>query len=589
MPGEKNVAPAGALATVRVQLAKSPVSLIVSLAVVLAICLVATPKYALTTDDCVQALYVSGRYLGSGASLLMPYSLAPFSMPIGLLYQVLPMVPWYPLALMALVVASFAVALRQAASSELSDPLAAICLAVTLALEVICTMYFTFTVIAFLAVAAGLMLLLRHAAFERAVGPRPSDVGGCLLVLLGYSLRPESGLATFAVFAPFAVWVLVRNRNLGSILRGAAAVACVAVAIVAGHVAYATTPGWQDFESYLDAGRGALDYPDLPTEQVTAAFPELSENDVDILYNWMFIDDGVFNTAFFEELGQVGDHFSPAYLIGSLGAKTTWLLLALVALLGGLAWVFSADVGRRRDVRALALGIVVMALAEALMLIMRERVRLHVVLPLFAVTFFALVTCALAPRAEQAGAGSHFRAPTAATCGLLRGRSAVVVPAATCVLALLVCAGFWWTQIRPARAQSDSPTFDAAQAYLADNPDELVVFIRTHSTMYTGFDVFSFDGWDYPDNALTVGGWESHTGPWAEFLERWSLTREATLTELVDRPDAVAVVAGDRIDMVVTYLSEHLGRPVEAQLVETLGPGLVDTSTDISVYRFVSA
>ena len=53
MPGEKNVAPAGVLATVRAQLAKSPVSLVVSLVVVLAICLVATPKYALTTDDCV--------------------------------------------------------------------------------------------------------------------------------------------------------------------------------------------------------------------------------------------------------------------------------------------------------------------------------------------------------------------------------------------------------------------------------------------------------------------------------------------------------------------------------------------------------
>lgn len=148
------------------------------------------------------------------------------------------------------------------------------------------------------------------------------------LVVAGYSLRPESGLAAIAVFAPFAVWVLVRNRNAGSIARGVIVVALVGVCAFAGRFAYDHTPGWEGYSAYLDAGRSALDYPDLPAEAVQAVEPALSDNDVDVLYNWLFADDGVFGTEFFERLGRRVDHLGFSNLASSLRAKTTYLLVA---------------------------------------------------------------------------------------------------------------------------------------------------------------------------------------------------------------------------------------------------------------------
>ena len=241
------------------------VSLAAALVPVLLICLLATPIYPMSPDEQVQQLYASGRFLGVGQQLLMPYSLVTFSAPISALYALLPAVPWYALALLGLIVASFAVAWDKTLRSRMSGRLCVPTLALLVALEVISTLYLTYTIVAFLAVGAGLMLVLGRAAFESPGGAHATDVAGMALVVAGYSLRPESGLAAIAVFAPFAVWVLVRNRNAGSIARGVIVVALVGVCAFAGRFAYDHTPGWEGYSAYLDAGRSALDYPDLPT------------------------------------------------------------------------------------------------------------------------------------------------------------------------------------------------------------------------------------------------------------------------------------------------------------------------------------
>lgn len=279
------------------------ISLAAALVPVLLICLLATPIYPMSPDEQVQQLYASGRFLGAGQQLLMPYSLVTFSAPISALYALLPAVPWYALALLGLIVASFAVAWDKTLRSRMSGRLCVPTLALLVALEVISTLYLTYTIVAFLAVGAGLMLVLGRAAFDSPGGAHATDVAGMALVVAGYSLRPESGLAAIAVFAPFAVWVLVRNRNAGSIARGVIVVALVGVCAFAGRFAYDHTSGWEGYSAYLDAGRSALDYPDLPTEAVQAVEPALSDNDVDVLYNWLFADDGVFGTEFFERWG----------------------------------------------------------------------------------------------------------------------------------------------------------------------------------------------------------------------------------------------------------------------------------------------
>ena len=556
------------------------VSLAAALVPVLLICLLATPIYPMSPDEQVQQLYASGRFLGVGQQLLMPYSLVTFSAPISALYALLPAVPWYALALLGLIVASFAVAWDKTLRSRMSGRLCVPTLALLVALEVISTLYLTYTIVAFLAVGAGLMLVLGRAAFDSPGGAHATDVAGIALVVAGYSLRPESGLAAIAVFAPFAVWVLVHNRNAGSIARGVIVVALVGVCAFAGRFAYDHTPGWEGYSAYLDAGRSALDYPDLPTEAVQAVEPALSDNDVDVLYNWLFADDGVFGTEFFERLGQRVDHLGLSNLASSLRAKTTYLLVGLVALVGLYAWALVRDLGEGRG--ALAAGIVLMLLASCGVLILRARVRLHVVIPLVAMGVFALVSLA---GGSERPVGRHAAPATT------RAASPCPVPLAVAcvVLALAVSGGFWLKVARPLVARSTSPTIAAARAYVDENPDQLVVFGRSQTLMFAGTNALAFEVWDYPDNMLPIGGWENHTAPWASFLARWDIEGNDVLQQLPERSDMVAVLQPKKMELIRTYLSEHSGREVEASVVQDLGPGAADPSVDVYVYRFTYA
>lgn len=556
-------------------------SIALALAPIIVMCVALPPFYAMNPDDQVQALFASGRFLNGDAGLLMPYTLAPVSMPLGLLYRLAPVVPWYPLMLLIGTAVSFAIAFDHLWRGRMSDSVCLTMTALFVAVEVVTLGYFTYTIVAFLVISAGFMLLLRHCAFG-ASGPRLSDVAACLLIVAGYALRPESGMAALAVFAPFALWVLARNRRAGSIARGIAALACIGLTVVAGQAAYRATPGWETYPDYLDAGRSVLDYPELSVDEVQAVAPELSENDVDVMYDWDFIDEDVFNTELFERVAEASTRFYPQNLIDSLGAKTTYLLLAFAVFAAVVAWLVGSDLARR-DVRVLALGIVFMLLVSYGLLILRARPRLHVVIPLLAVALFALVTCGFAP--QEAAHGKHADGRSAR--GVFRGKLAIAVPAVTVLLAIVACLGFFRMTVLPVRAQAGSPTVAAAHAYVEEHPDQLIVCGHTQSLLYAGFDAMAFEGWAFPENILPIGGWESHTAPWYSFLERNDLSPQDALMELARRDDMVAIVQPRAMELLETYLSEHLGRPVTCEVIEDLGPGVVDPSARLSVCRYV--
>lgn len=89
----------------RAGLSTSLCALLASLLLCVGTFMLVRPRYPLA-DDYVQQLYVSGRLLGCGACGLMPYTLWPISAPMSALYQVLPAVPWYAIALLALTTVS---------------------------------------------------------------------------------------------------------------------------------------------------------------------------------------------------------------------------------------------------------------------------------------------------------------------------------------------------------------------------------------------------------------------------------------------------------------------------------------------------
>ncbi len=558
-------------------------SAITALVPIVVLCIFEFPFYSMNPDDQVQALFASGRFLNADNALLMPYTLAPVSVPLTLLYRVFPAVPWYPLMLLVGTFISFAIAYDHLWRGGFRDALCLSLTAVLVALEVVTLGYFTYTVVAFLVISAGFMLLLRHCAFERDAHVRVSDVAGCALIIAGYGLRPESGMAALAVFSPFAIWVFMRNRRLSSVVRGIAAVGCIALTVVSGQIAYRLAPGWQSYPAYLDAGRSVLDYPALDVDEVREIAPRLSENDVEVMYDWDFIDEDVFGTALFDRIGAASTRFNADNLLDSFGAKTTYLLLAFVCVTGLLAWLVARDLNRR-DVGVLAFGIVFMLFVGCGVLVLRARPRLHVVIPLFIVALFALSTCGFAPRGAQLG--KH--AATSRERNVLFGRFATAIPVFVALGACVGCFGFFRLTVSPLSAQAVAPTVAAAHEYVEDHPEQLVVCVHTQKLLYGAFNALEFEEWDFPQNMLPVGGWESHTAPWYSFLEAHGLASGDTLMELARRDDMVAIVQPRAMELLRTYLAEHLGRSISVDVVEDLGPGVVDPASHLLVCRFIA-
>lgn len=573
----------GALAEFRTSRWVVPCGALIAFAPIVLVCALQAPMYPMSPDEQMQALYASGRYLASGPNWLMPYSLAPISVPLSLLYRLLPQLPWYPLMLLILIGASWSISLIQVMRSRMNDPLCLSLVTIFLACDVISTMYLTFTIVSFLTVSAGLMLLVGRSAFARDPRVHASDVVGLVLIVLGYALRPESGQVAFVLFSPFALWVLAANRNVASISRMLAAVLGVALCVGVGQAAYRSTPGWETYPDYLAAGRRSLDYPDLPVEEVRAIAPELSEEDVALLHEWMFIDEDVFGIDFFSRYGEAREHISLDNARDALGAKTTYALIGLTAAMAACAWALTGDIGRRDGVCLLAFGVVLMLLVSCVLLILRARVRVHVVMPLAFCAMMSLVMCAHAPVASSIGV--HARVSER---GGSRGSRGMALPIAALLFSVVACGGFWAVVVRPLRAQAAAPTVAAVADYVEENPDQLVVFARTQTLLYPSYDAFSFERWSYPENVLQVGGWMSHTAPWRDFLERHDLSLGSTFADLADRDDVVTVVADGKVDVIRAYLEDQTGRGVEVEVLEDLGPGLIDTSSRIVACRFES-
>lgn len=556
----------------------SGLALLAALVLALGLFALVRPRYPLV-DDYVQQLYASGRILGCGTCRLMPYTLSLVSWPLSVLYQVASAIPWYVITLLALIVVSFWVCAVSALRSRLGTRAVVCVLALLATLEALSVLYFTYTVVAFVATAAGLVLLVIRAMGPRT-GLRGSDVLGSALVCLGFALRPESGMGAFAIFAPFAVWVLACNRHVACIMRGVAAVAAVAAIAVAGRVAYDTTPGWERYSAYLEAGRASLDYPELTADEMREINEDITDASSSILNKWIFIQSDPFDVEFFEDLGQSRPHMTAAYLVSALKAKTTWLLIASIALLAVMARALLASARAGRGALPLALGICLMALVGCVFIALRARVRLHVVLPMMASTLMALVACCHVPEKQR---GAHEREGVAPAASAV----ACLAPVAVCLLCVVATAGFWLKVVRPNSVAGAGETSQAYDAYLRETDD--IVIQGMAQTAFIAHDALSFEQGDYPTDALIPGGWVIYTAPWTDYLASKGLTNADTLEQLAQRDDMTLVTTEDTAETVRAFVEERLGGRVEKTAERVLGGGAVDPSQQVCVWRYSRA
>lgn len=562
-------------------LRRALVCLLVSVAVVALVCVVQTPKYA-TPDDFMQDLYARGAHFGSPGYLML-YSLVTFSAPLCALYRVLPGVPWFPLSMLGLLAISFAAMAHLVLGARARRSLKAFLVAALALCEVMVTAYFTYTVVAFVVCAAGLSMVMRRAAFVRPEGFRASDVLAFLLVVEGFSLRPESGLAALAIFSPFLVWALARNRNARTMLWAAGVVAAMGLCYGAGMLAWNLTPGWETFRETFSAAQAIADYPRLTLDAARSVAPQVSQADLDMLYYFLFADSDVFDLQLFQALDTVVQPYGLGTMVSGIFSRLSFtaFVVGLLAVLAASAAYVCASQRYRGARRALVLSFPVLALAEFLMIFLRARLKMHVFLPVFVVAFFAIATCVLlgADSEEELEARTD-----PARAGVFLGR---VVPVAGVVAFAGVLALLEVVYVMLLQRTLDTELTPNAESYLAEHEDQLVVFTATQGII-TNEDIFAFDAWEEPDNAAIVGGYEYYTPSWQAFLAREGLSGGDFFSNLVDNEDMVTVSYPDQAEILEAYLSEHTGETVRAEQVASLGETTQDDQ-EVAVWRYVSA
>ena len=207
------------------------------------------------------------------------------------------------------------------------------------------TTYLTYTAVAFVVTASGLSLLVVNALSKQIPRITKQDIAGFFLVFLGTSLRPESGFATFVLFVPFILWVLIHERHLPSILRGIAAGIAAILAYAIGMAAYLLTPGWQQLPHALKIGRAITDTQSVDADTIQAVAPNLSNNDVDMLYAWWFGDKSVFSLDTFQKISAFVQEYSLSNIL-LIGKRNLLLTVMAIISLSLLAAFISLNMTR---------------------------------------------------------------------------------------------------------------------------------------------------------------------------------------------------------------------------------------------------
>lgn len=166
----------------------------------------------------------------------------------------------------------------------------------------------------------------------------------------------------------------------------------------------------------------------------------------------------------------------------------------------------------------------------------------------------------------------------------LRGGARALMWSAPVMLALEYLIVF--LRARPNQASMRVEASTAAQAYVDEDPEKIVMFAHTQGLL-TNADYLSFDRWQLPSNALFVGGYEQYTAPWQTFLTSNNLKLDGLFMNLLDGSRMVAVANADQAQMLATYLTEHSGSQVEAHMDESLGMG--SGSIEYDVWSFSAA
>lgn len=545
---------------------------IIALFPVLFVCLVHTPKYGMFDDYGSQSLLATGHYYDTAqSSRLMLYTLAPVSIPLSLLYQIMPSIAWYPLLLLVLIVI-FGKTMISYAMHYLRSMTAMISIVViTLGIEYSSTIYLTYTIVAFLAAGAGLMYLMKHAYLQPSQRIHVADISGLLLIIIGYSLRPESGTATIAVFAPIALYVFFIQRKSAGIVRGVVALILVGICKVSGDIAYHAF-GWDSYLKYLNPGRVITDSIHLDFANTKVAVPNMPESTYRMLYSMLFAERNTFTSELFERVAAQVPRYSIHNLL--IDSKSTYLSCALLLV---FLVLFSYAMWRKEQVQrtdiyliTFVIGIFTMLIA---VLLLRIRAQFHVVTPLFFVALSAVIVCI----AHSTGNGTNIVSSDIARSSLHKRVISL------CLIATLLFSSFttWMVVKYEAWLNDSSSTASSMIQYARTHSKQ--TFLFTIDPWFFNQNIFEFNSFSFPDNIIEQKGWMVYTAVWEQAAERNGIDPEHTYVDLINNPKYRLIADKSTADLFADYLSDQTNKSVRAVI-----DGQIQNNAQIDSYKFIA-
>ncbi|NEG72071.1 hypothetical protein [Bifidobacterium ramosum] len=549
---------------------------------ILLICILSKPHFA-TSDDYSHSYFAIGS-LYNTRSYLDVYSLILISAPLALLYSIVDSIPWYSLLLFAGIWGFTAIAYWHIRHTLIPSYIRFLSFASILTIEISSTLYLTYSIVAFLFCAAGFMLIIPVAAFRNVPKIRFADVIGILLLALGFSLRPESGAGTFLMFLPFALWVLCINRHISSILRMVASILAVVFAWISGQFAYTHTEGWKDFTAYLNPGRTVTDSPHVDASVIQQVVPEFSENDVSMMYHWLFADQDVFSIDRFNRAASAIPAYSlhNIFLSGKAGIIFSFICILLV-LLWAVMIVRSQSIVQNNYSWLLPTGIAIITIVEYAILLLHARPRTYVVLPILFTAITAMIcTERLISTSELQNSISK---PTkrVGKHAMTRMRTKqILIMLLTTVICLMFCSYVELTSVRTTKSYVGLKTPISRYFEYAKNHTNMIVIPSSDLVNYAYENVFTYSDIDIPSNVALPGGWRVATSVGDNFYSINGLEKGNLFIQSFKHKRLVFAGSKDTAEIVRTYLIEHTGKSVKLMKIENLGTAW---GTDNYLYR----
>lgn len=524
----------------------------------------------MSCKPCIQR----GGYYGQTSNLML-FTLAPISAPLGLLGNIFPNLPIFALCQLFFIVVSTTFMVRLVSEATNRPLIKLFRVTLLVACESFLTTYLTYTAVAFALTASGLSLLVTNAANRHIPHVTKQDVAGFILIFLGTCLRPESGFSTFILFTPFMLWVLVRNRHIPSIIRGVVACVSAGLAYAIGMTVYFFIPGWQQLPWALKVGRAVTDTPPVDTSKIQEVSPNLSENDVFMLYDWWFGDSSVFSTDVFQKISTVVKTYSLSNI--PLNSKRSLLLAGVaVILLCCLSGLLTHNIRHMdRSVTALQIGIILCFIATLLILALRNRMVDRVIFPLVVTSIYALL-------AASCGYDTVI-AVTQQRNVFSRQVSKVITVSISiiCIIFAFIIPANHYGNIR-VNANWTSITHDRVQEYTSSHPNQVFIldvvcdepYVQNHNIFET------FKACQYQNNEIFVGGWWIFTNPDDYILNQKNLDKSHRYGNLINRSNVRLIADEETAYRMLTFLREHY----DSQVIMTNENSFNDSN--FSVYRY---